>query len=188
MAQSTTKGRTVATPNVLVIMTDQQKATSLGLYGNPDVRTPALERLAGAGLLYQHAFTAHPLCVPSRAAFWTGRWPHSTGVRTNEIPLPTAEVDWASLLLGRGYVAGLFGKNHVFRDDQLDRFNTVWEAGHGGPVPRGGPPVRAPPPRQNAMPHGWASGHHAPRYGSRRLTEPPETATTALLADQCIDF
>jgi arylsulfatase A-like enzyme len=144
--------------------------------------------LAGEGLLYRHAFTAHPLCVPSRAAFWTGRWPHSTGVRTNEIPLPAAEVDWASLLLGRGYVAGLFGKNHVFRDDQLDRFDTVWEAGHGGPVPRGGTLIRATPLRQNAMPHGWASGDHAPRYGSRRLTEPPETATTALLADQCIDF
>ncbi|MGE3910170.1 MAG: sulfatase-like hydrolase/transferase, partial [Chloroflexota bacterium] len=84
-------------------MTDQQMATSLGLYGNPDVRTPALERLAARGLLYQQAHTAHPLCVPSRAAFWTGRYPHSTGVRTNEIPLPTSEVDWATLLLDQGY-------------------------------------------------------------------------------------
>src|SRR3954447_15407191 len=117
--------RSVATPNVLVIMTDQQKATSLGLYGNPDVRTPALERLAQDGVLYRYAFTAHPLCVPSRAAFWTGRWPHSTGVPTNEIGLPTAGTDGPSTLLHRGYRAGLFGKNHVFRDDQLDRFQTV---------------------------------------------------------------
>jgi choline-sulfatase len=178
----------VATPNVLVIMTDQQQAMSLGLYGNPDVRTPALERLAADGLLYRHAFTAHPLCVPSRAAFWTGRWPHSTGVRTNEIPLPTSEVDWASLLLDRGYTAGLFGKNHVFRADQLDRSAAVWEAGHGGPVARGGTLVRSAPLPKNAMPQGWASGDHAPRYGTMTLSEPPEQSTTALLADQCIEF
>ena len=178
----------MATPNVLVIMTDQQQATSLGLYGNPDVRTPNLERLAQEGLLYQHAYTAHPLCVPSRAAFWTGRWPHSTGVRTNEIPLPTHEIDWASLLLDRGYVGGLFGKNHVFRADQLDRFATVWEAGHGGPVPRGGTLVKSTPPPRGAMPQGWAQGQHAPRYGTRTLSEPPEQSTTALLADQCIAF
>lgn len=178
----------MAAPNVLVIMTDQQQATSLGLYGNPDVRTPALERLAARGLLYRHAYTAHPLCVPSRAAFWTGRWPHSTGVRTNEIPLPTSEADWASLMLDRGYTAGLFGKNHVFRMDQLDRFAAVWEAGHGGPVARGGTLVRATPLQRNAMPHGWASGNHAPRYGTRTLDEPPEASTTAQLADQCISF
>src|SRR3954462_15942319 len=131
-------------------MTDQQKATSLGLYGNPDVRTPALERLAQDGILYRPASPAHPLCVPSRASFWTGRWPHSTGVRTNEIPLPTSENDWASLLLDRGYAAGLFGKNHVFPEDQLDRFRQAWEAGHGGPVARGGTLVRSTPPRRGA--------------------------------------
>ncbi|MFN8637305.1 MAG: sulfatase-like hydrolase/transferase [Chloroflexota bacterium] len=174
------------TPNVLVIMTDQQMATSLGLYGNPDVRTPALERLAARGTMYRHAYTAHPLCVPSRAAFWTGRWPHSTGVRTNEIPLPTSEIDWASLLLERGYAASLFGKNHVFRADQLERFGTVWEAGHGGPVARGGTLVRNAPLRPDAMPQGWASGQHAARYDTRTLDSPPEQSTTALLADQCI--
>ncbi|MGE3911896.1 MAG: sulfatase, partial [Chloroflexota bacterium] len=140
------------------------------------------------GLLYQQAHTAHPLCVPSRAAFWTGRYPHSTGVRTNEIPLPTTEIDWATLLLEQGYTAGLFGKNHVFRMDQLEGFTAVWEAGHGGPVARGGTLVRATPLQRNAMPHGWAQGDHAPRYGSRTLSEPPEASTTAQLADQCIQF
>ncbi|MCC7372341.1 MAG: sulfatase-like hydrolase/transferase [Chloroflexi bacterium] len=178
----------MATPNVLVIMTDQQQATSLGLYGNPDVRTPALERLAARGLLYRHAFSAHPLCVPSRASFWTGRWPHSTGVRTNEIPLPTREIDWATLLLDRGYVGGLFGKNHVFRMEQLDRFTAVWEAGHGGPVERGGTLVRATPLKKNAMPHGWAARDHAPRYGSQKLDESPDDSTTAQLAAQCVQF
>ncbi len=178
----------MSSPNVLIIMTDQQQATSLGLYGNVDVRTPALERLAANGILYRQAYTAHPLCVPSRAAFWTGRWPHSTGVRTNEIPLPTSEIDWATLLLDRGYSAALFGKNHVFRGEQLERFAAVWEAGHGGPVARGGTRVRSTPLPKNAMPQGWASGTHAPRYATATLDNTPDDSTTALLAGQCIDF
>ncbi|HEV2125192.1 MAG TPA: hypothetical protein VGW38_20775 [Chloroflexota bacterium] len=43
-------------PNILIVRTDQQKASSLGLYGNPDVHTPALERLAGSGMLYRWAY------------------------------------------------------------------------------------------------------------------------------------
>ena len=60
-------------PNIVVVMTDQQKATAIDLYGGP-VRTPNLGRLAADGLLYEHAFTPHPLCVPARVSFWTGRW------------------------------------------------------------------------------------------------------------------
>lgn len=175
-------------PNVLVVMTDQQKATSLGLYGNPDVRTPALEQLARRGTLYRHAFSAHPLCVPSRASFFTGRWPHSTGVRTNEIPLPEREIDWATLLLERGYVGGLFGKNHVFRADQLDRFAAVWEAGHGGPVERGGTLVRATPLGPDGMPHGWAKGQQGRKYSFGVVDRPADECTTALVADQAIKF
>lgn len=175
-------------PNVLVVMTDQQKATSLGLYGNPDVRTPVLERLAERGTVYRHAFSPHPLCVPSRASFFTGRWPHSTGVRTNEIPLPEREIDWASLLFDRGYVGGLFGKNHVFRADQLDRFATVWEAGHGGPVARGGTLVKATPLGPDGMPHGWAAGQHGRKYSYGTVDRRPEECTTALVADQAVQF
>ena len=57
-----------------------------------DVRTPALERLASRGILYRHAYTAHPLCVPSRAAFWTGRYPHTTGVRRAALASLTASL------------------------------------------------------------------------------------------------
>jgi arylsulfatase A-like enzyme len=175
-------------PNVLVVMTDQQKATSLGLYGNPDVRTPALERLAARGSLYRHAFCTHPLCVPSRASFFTGRWPHSTGVRTNEIVLPESEQDWVTMLLDQGYSAGLFGKNHVLRDRHLDRFDTVFEAGHGGPLPRGGTAVRATPLGPDGMPLGSASAARHTRYSATRLDKPREECTTALLAEQADQF
>ena len=58
-------------PNVIVIMTDQQKATASHLYGNAFCETPSLARLADEGVLYEHAFTPHPLCVPARVSFWT---------------------------------------------------------------------------------------------------------------------
>jgi hypothetical protein len=74
-------------PHVVVIMTDQHKATAIDLYGG-QVRTPYLSRLARQGLLYEHAFRPHPLCVPARVALWTGRWPHNTGAHTEEFAGP----------------------------------------------------------------------------------------------------
>ena len=74
-------------PHVVIVMTDQQKATAIDVYGGP-VRTPQHARLAETGILYEHAFTPHPLCVPARVSMWTGRYPHSTGGRTNETSMP----------------------------------------------------------------------------------------------------
>lgn len=169
-------------------MTDQQRATAIRLYGNPDVETPALERLAARGVTYEYAFTPHPRCVPARAAFWTGRWPHCTGVRDNETPLPVGEADFATALTSAGYVAGLFGKNHVFRADQLDRFATIVEAGHGGPAPRGGTLVRATPIGPNGLPHGWSVEAARPRFGAGCATHPVDAATTKLVADHADAF
>ena len=63
-------------PNVLVIMSDQQKATASHLYGNPFCQTPAMARLASEGVLFEHAITPHPLCVPARISVWTSQYPH----------------------------------------------------------------------------------------------------------------
>ncbi|MBI3971034.1 MAG: sulfatase-like hydrolase/transferase [Chloroflexi bacterium] len=114
-------------PNVLVVMCDELKATALGLYGNPVLRTPALERLADEGILYECAFTPHPLCVPARAAFWSGRYPHSTGARTNQTFLPPdgsvrhmARVWWEA-----GYTTGVIGKNHCFVGEDEARLGVI---------------------------------------------------------------
>jgi len=62
-------------PNVLVIMTDQQKATASHLYGNTFCETPSMARLAKDGVLFEHAFTPHPLCVPARISFGPRSFP-----------------------------------------------------------------------------------------------------------------
>lgn len=120
-------------PNLLVIMTDQQKATASHLYGNTFCETPSMARLANEGVLFEHAVTPHPLCVPARVSFWTSQYPHTHGSRRNETLMP-ANADhafkrWAA----QGYHLGLIGKNHCFvtPEDQA-LFDTWCELGHGG--------------------------------------------------------
>ena len=71
-------------PNILVIMSDQMKATGSHLYGNPNCETPSLERMSREGVRFENAFTPHPLCVPARCALWTAQFPHYNGSRRNE--------------------------------------------------------------------------------------------------------
>ena len=142
-------------------MTDQQKATASELYGGP-VRTPHLARITAQGLLYERAYTPHPLCVPARVSLWTGRWPHAHGARTNETPMPRAETHLAQLLHGAGYRLGHFGKNHCFTPEDFDAcFDRTYLAGHGDRFEPGVTMVRsqlAPPALRLSL-----------RYGSSRV-------------------
>ena len=119
-------------PNILVLMADQLKATALGLYGNPDVSTPNLERLADSGIFYQRHYVTAPMCVPSRVALWTGMYPHNTGVRHNQVLMPEDRVHYARLLSDAGYRMALIGKDHCFQGADKDLFSTRVEAGHVG--------------------------------------------------------
>ena len=67
-------------PNVLVIFTDQWRAQALGCNGDPNARTPNLDRLAAQGANFQRCYATNPVCSPAKAAFQTGRYPHQTGV------------------------------------------------------------------------------------------------------------
>ena len=96
-------------PNVVLLMADQQKATSLRLYGNPDTRTPALDALAARGVWARHHFVPHPFCFPSRCSLMTGRFPQAHGVRDNGTDLPAAELPLAEILRRHGYRTGAFG-------------------------------------------------------------------------------
>jgi len=122
-------------PNILVIMSDQLKATASHLYGNTFCQTPSLQRLANEGVMFRHAFTPHPLCMPARVALWTASYPHQNGSRRNETPIspsrPHAFAHWHQ----QGYHCGLIGKNHCFYDaENRALFDTWCEIGHGGPA------------------------------------------------------
>ncbi len=73
-----------ARPNILYIMTDQQPLSCVGAYGNPGIRTPALDTLARDGCVFRQFFIAAFPCSPSRACMLTGRYSHNHGVVTND--------------------------------------------------------------------------------------------------------
>lgn len=124
-------------PNVLFVMVDQMKATASSLYWASACPTPNLSRLAERGVLYEHAFTPHPLCVPARVSVWRSQYPHTHGARRNETMMPADGRNAFRLWYEMGYRCGLIGKNHCFADDSdLRLFETWCEISHKG-IPEG---------------------------------------------------
>ncbi len=114
-------------PNILWICTDSQRWDTLGCYGNPHVRTPNLDALADAGVLFEHAYAQNPLCQPSRACFLTGRYPVTTKLRQNGQNIPASEVLVTRLLADAGYICGLSGKLHLSAcDHRLKLYGKEW--------------------------------------------------------------
>jgi arylsulfatase len=100
-------------PDVLFIMTDQHRFDCLGANGNRLIRTPHLDALAARSANFQKAFVQAPVCVPSRATWFTGRYPHSHRNRVNYTPLDRDEVMLPALLKGAGYRTASVGKLHL---------------------------------------------------------------------------
>lgn len=112
-----------APPNILLIMTDQQSADALShRMGREHLHTPAMDRIAARGTFFTRAYSANPLCMPSRAAMFTGRFPHETGVTDNTAMYDRRRLDPTEFpLLGTylqqaGYRTGYFGKWHLAYD------------------------------------------------------------------------
>ena len=101
-------------PNILFLMTDQQRFDTLGANGNSIIRTPNLDRLAEQAASLQNAFVQAPVCVPSRATFFTGRYPHSHRNRVNYTPLREGEVLMQEYLQRAGYQTASIGKLHYY--------------------------------------------------------------------------
>ncbi len=105
---------TAERPNVIFVLTDALRATALGLYGNPDVRTPHLEQMAEEGIIFDWVYCASPSCVPSRCALLTGRYPHTNRSRINSVLLHPEERTFPQELSADGYQIALSGKNHAY--------------------------------------------------------------------------
>ena len=100
-------------PNFIVLLTDQQRRDSLGCYGNQIAQTPNLDRLADEGVIFDNAFAANAICMPSRATLLTGRYPRTHGVITNGVPLSDDEITVGECLAGAGYATAAVGKTHL---------------------------------------------------------------------------
>lgn len=127
-------------PNLLLILTDNESASLLGAYGNREIRTPNIDRLAAGGMLFTRAFAASGVCSPARATLLTGLIPSRTGVH-NGLPERFTVPDYSAIeefrtlpqtLADAGYVTGLVGKYHLGAHEKPQLGFGFWATFSGG--------------------------------------------------------
>ncbi len=101
-------------PNVLLIMTDQHRAASMGCEGDPVVQTPNLDRLASEGVRFGRAYCQGPLCMPARASFLTERYVRDHGVSQNDWDVPPEFPTFVQSVRDVGYHTACIGKMHLY--------------------------------------------------------------------------
>ena len=101
-------------PNILILMTDQQRADCLSCAGHRQLKTPNMDRLAAEGVLFSHACTSSPLCMPARASFISGLCVHNHDMWTNKGELPADDESLFQHLRNAGYYTGHIGKSHYY--------------------------------------------------------------------------
>ena len=107
-------------PNVLFILADQWRAQAFGFAGDPNVKTPHLDRLAGQSVRFINAIAGLPVCCPTRASLLTGQRPLTTGVFMNDVPLNPQAITLAKVLCGAGYDTAYIGKWHLNGDGRSE--------------------------------------------------------------------
>jgi len=123
------------TPNIVLILSDDQRYDTLSAAGHPFIETPNIDRLAREGAMFDNSFVITSLCNPSRATLLTARYTHRTGITSNtpepaKEPLPTV----ALRLKAAGYQTAFFGKYHLSESCEPRSGFDHWEclAGHRG--------------------------------------------------------
>ena len=141
-------GSAVQTPakprlNVVLIMTDDHGAWSLGCYGNTQAHTPNIDALAASGMRFTNAFAAAAVCSPSRMTYMTGKMPCQHGVQDYIVAAESrgdrrrrfldGQTTYSELLAKQGYSLGMFGKWHMGDDTQPQKGFRAWFAIAGAP-------------------------------------------------------
>src|SRR6266542_2637977 len=136
------KPQTPPRPNILLVLADGLGSWMLGCYGNQEIRTPNIDRLAQAGVRFQHHTVCIPASSPSRATLLTGRVPRQHGIHdflTSEIgqnpPQGQAtppesfknEIMLSEMLAGQGYECGYAGKWHMGADQNAQHGFRFWQ-------------------------------------------------------------
>ncbi|MFV0526163.1 MAG: sulfatase [Acidimicrobiales bacterium] len=135
-------------PNVLFIITDQQRADHVGYADNQVVRTPNLDALAARATVFDNAWVNNPVCMPNRSTIMTGRMPTAHGVVFNDRSLEWGANTYVRAFRDAGYRTALFGKSHL--QYGLSRNAVV--------------PVDRKPAVDDPYPPGWDTIEDAERY------------------------
>lgn len=166
-------------PNIVLIMTDQQRADFFASEGFPVDTMPRVEALGQKGTRFSRAYTPMPTCTPARSSLMTGRYPKATRVKQNWSPrdFVTFSKDLPQVLRDHGYSVNLAGKNHSYLErDDFDFYASPYSHTHG-------PAETASPLEKEADDWLFALDHHV---ANDPTPYPLETQLCARIVDDAI--
>ncbi|MEZ6071049.1 MAG: sulfatase [Pirellulales bacterium] len=105
-----------APPNILFIFTDDHAAHAISAYGSRINQTPNIDRIANAGMRFNHCLVTNAICGPSRACILTGKYSHKNGFYRNGNTFDGAQQNFAKILRSGGYQTAMIGKWHLNTD------------------------------------------------------------------------
>jgi arylsulfatase A-like enzyme len=108
-------------PNVLFVLTDDQRWDAIGLGGSKHLKTPNMDRLGREGVYFRNAFCTTSLCSPSRASILSGLYAHAHGVTNNFAEYPAGFKSFPIVLQSQGYDTAYFGKWHMGEENDEPR-------------------------------------------------------------------
>ena len=121
-------------PNLLVLLTDDQRLDTIGAYdANCPIQTPNLDRLANEGIRFDNGFVTTPICCVSRASILTGRYETNTRMHQFQTLLPADvfEQSYNMILEDAGYFTGQLGKYGVLLTSEQEKRFSFWDAQAG---------------------------------------------------------
>ena len=112
-------------PNLVFIMSDQQRFDTLACYGNDWINTPRLNELSEDSFVFENAYVTQPVCAPARSSIMTGLYPHTAGPTVNKIPLKK-DAKTIAEYVDDNYTKGYLGKWHLGDDTIKQRGFDEW--------------------------------------------------------------
>ncbi len=117
-------------PNIVFVLVDDQRNTSLGCAGHPQIKTPVIDNLARQGIRFENAFVQTPICMASRANLFTGLTTTSNGYHANPstpVRKDDLQTSFPTLLRNSGYHTAFYGKQHVTWEKGVDGMKEMFD-------------------------------------------------------------